>query len=66
MARCQVGEVDPTRKTAEFQEAAKIPVHVPLSGKPMEFDGTGLCVSVILHCSGGPIDRRYGTSIVTG
>jgi len=32
-------------RTHTFRNAVKIPVHVPLSGKTMEFDGSGKCVS---------------------
>jgi hypothetical protein len=39
------GKVVATSKTAAFQKAAKVPVHVPLSGKTMEFDGSGRCAS---------------------
>ena len=33
------------RKTLTFMKAAKVPVHIPLSGKTMSFDGSGTCVS---------------------
>jgi L-ascorbate metabolism protein UlaG (beta-lactamase superfamily) len=39
------GKVKPGTKTATFQKATRVPVHVPLSGKTMEFDGTGKCSS---------------------
>ena len=39
------GKVVATSKTAAFIKAAKMPVHVPLSGKTMEFDGGGKCVA---------------------
>ena len=39
------GKLVPTSKTAAFMTAAKMPVHVPLSGKTMEFDGAARCVS---------------------
>jgi len=39
------GKVTPNSKTAAFQKAAKMPVYVPLSGKTMEFDGSGRCTS---------------------
>jgi len=32
-------------KTETFKNAVTVPVHLPLSGKTMEFDGTGKCVS---------------------
>ena len=38
------GKVIPGSKTDTFMKAAKVPVHVPLSGKTMEFDGAGKCV----------------------
>ena len=39
------GKVTPNSRTAAFMNAAKMPVHVPLSGKTMQFDGSGSCVS---------------------
>jgi L-ascorbate metabolism protein UlaG (beta-lactamase superfamily) len=39
------GKLTPNSKTAAFQKAAKMPVHVPLSGRTMEFDGSGRCTS---------------------
>jgi L-ascorbate metabolism protein UlaG (beta-lactamase superfamily) len=39
------GEVQPGTKTATFIEAVNVPVHVPLSGRTMEFDGKGTCIS---------------------
>jgi len=39
------GKVQSTSKTAAFQKSAKMPVHVPLSGRTMEFDGGGRCGS---------------------
>ena len=38
------GKVLPNSRTAKFIAAVKVPVHVPLSGKTMEFDGNGKCV----------------------
>jgi len=38
------GKVVPGSRTAKFIAAVKVPVHVPLSGKTMEFDGEGECV----------------------
>ncbi len=38
------GKLLPNTKTARFKKAAKMPVHVPLSGKTMEFDGAAKCV----------------------
>ena len=37
------GKVRPGSKTEAFIKAAKMPVHVPLSGKTMEFDAAGVC-----------------------
>jgi L-ascorbate metabolism protein UlaG (beta-lactamase superfamily) len=39
------GAVQPGTKTAAFIDAVKAPVHVPLSGRTMEFDGEATCVS---------------------
>ncbi len=40
------GKVKPTSKTAKFKKLVKdIPVHIPLSGKTMEFDGNAKCVA---------------------
>lgn len=39
------GKLLPQTKTATFAKATKVPVHVPLSGKTMEFDGKGNCVA---------------------
>ena len=38
------GKPVPGSKTDTFIKAVKVPVHVPLSGKTMEFDGAGKCV----------------------
>jgi L-ascorbate metabolism protein UlaG (beta-lactamase superfamily) len=38
------GKPIPGSKTEAFIKASKIPVHLPLSGKTMEFDATGKCV----------------------
>jgi hypothetical protein len=32
-------------KTETFKKAVKVPVHLPLSGRTMAFDGKGTCVS---------------------
>ena len=37
------GKVRPGSKTEAFTKAVKVPVHVPLSGKTMEFDAGGKC-----------------------
>jgi L-ascorbate metabolism protein UlaG (beta-lactamase superfamily) len=39
------GKVRPGSKTEAFVKAAKVPVHIPLSGKTMEFDAGGKCVA---------------------
>jgi L-ascorbate metabolism protein UlaG (beta-lactamase superfamily) len=39
------GKVRPGSKTETFIKAVKVPVHVPLSGKTMEFDSAGKCTS---------------------
>ena len=39
------GKVRPGSKTEAFIKALKMPVHVPLSGKPMEFDAAGKCTA---------------------
>ncbi|MGZ5153964.1 MAG: MBL fold metallo-hydrolase, partial [Burkholderiales bacterium] len=39
------GKVLPGTKTETFVKAVKVPVHVPLSGKTMEFDAGGKCVA---------------------
>ena len=39
------GQVVAGTRTATFIEASTMPVHVPLSGKTMEFDDEGRCTS---------------------
>lgn len=39
------GKVRAGTRTQKFIKASSVPVHVPLSGKTMSFDGTGKCVS---------------------
>ena len=40
------GKLDPKSKTAKFKSLVKgIPVHLPLSGKTMQFDGNAKCVA---------------------
>jgi L-ascorbate metabolism protein UlaG (beta-lactamase superfamily) len=39
----KAGKVLPGTKTETFMKAVKVPVHIPLSGKMMEFDGGGVC-----------------------
>jgi L-ascorbate metabolism protein UlaG (beta-lactamase superfamily) len=37
------GKVVPGNKTDRFMKSVKVPAHVPLSGRTMEFDGGGRC-----------------------
>ncbi len=39
------GKVIAGTKTDAFSKAVKVPVHLPLSGKTMEFDGSGKCAA---------------------
>lgn len=39
------GKVLPGTRTETFMKAVEVPVHVPLSGKTMEFDGDAKCVA---------------------
>jgi L-ascorbate metabolism protein UlaG (beta-lactamase superfamily) len=39
------GKVRPGSKTETFLKAVTVPVHVPLSGKTMEFDSSGKCAA---------------------
>lgn len=39
------GKVLPGTRTDTFLKAVKVPAHVPLSGRTMEFDGGGKCVA---------------------
>jgi L-ascorbate metabolism protein UlaG (beta-lactamase superfamily) len=39
------GKVRPGSKTEAFVKAVKVPVHIPLSGKTMEFDVAGKCTA---------------------
>ena len=39
------GVVRQGSKTEAFVKAVKVPTHIPLSGKTMEFDGLGKCVA---------------------
>ena len=39
------GKVRPGSKTEAFVKAAAMPVHVPLSGRTMAYDGAGTCVA---------------------
>lgn len=38
------GKLRPGTRTAAFAEATKVPVHLPLSGRVLSFDGQGACV----------------------
>jgi L-ascorbate metabolism protein UlaG (beta-lactamase superfamily) len=40
----KAGKVVPGSRTETFIKASKVPVHVPLSGRTMEFDSTGKCM----------------------
>jgi L-ascorbate metabolism protein UlaG (beta-lactamase superfamily) len=39
------GKVRPGSRTEAFVKAVKVPAHIPLSGKTMEFDSAGKCTS---------------------
>ena len=57
------GKVRPGSKTEAFMKAAKVPVHIPLSGKTMEFDAGGKCTARLLSARrravfGGSGQRR--------
>lgn len=39
------GKVRPGSKTETFMKAVKVPVHIPLSGKTMEFDAAAKCTA---------------------
>ncbi len=39
------GKVRPGSKTERFMQAAKVPVHLPLSGRTMEFNAAGVCTA---------------------
>jgi L-ascorbate metabolism protein UlaG (beta-lactamase superfamily) len=39
------GKVRPGSKTEAFVKAVKVPTHIPLSGKTMEFDAAGKCTA---------------------
>lgn len=45
-AATENGQLKPNSKTAQFKALIKdIPVHIPLSGRTMEFDGNGTCLN---------------------
>ena len=44
-AATQGGKVLPGTKTESFMRQVKVPVHVPLSGRTMTFDGGGNCTA---------------------
>jgi L-ascorbate metabolism protein UlaG (beta-lactamase superfamily) len=39
------GKVLPDTRTETFMKGVSVPVHLPLSGRTMEFDGSGTCRS---------------------
>ena len=39
------GKLKPNSRTAAFIKLSKRPVHLAISGRTMEFDGTGKCVA---------------------
>jgi hypothetical protein len=39
------GKALPGTRTQTFVDAVRVPVHLPLSGKTMEFDARGRCVA---------------------
>lgn len=39
------GKLLPGTRTDTFKKAVKVPVHIPLSGRTMEFDSSGKCVA---------------------
>ena len=41
----KAGKLLPGTRTETFKNAVTVPVHLPLSGKTMAFDGSGACVS---------------------
>ena len=46
------GKLLPGTRTETFIEAAEMPVHLPLSGVTMEFDGSGACIAGCAQQSG--------------
>lgn len=44
-AATEGGKLRPASRTAAFVAATKVPVHLPLSGRTMSFDGQGSCVA---------------------
>jgi L-ascorbate metabolism protein UlaG (beta-lactamase superfamily) len=44
-AATQGGKVRPGTKTERFMQLAKVPVHIPLSGRTMQFNGGGKCTA---------------------
>lgn len=44
-AATRKGKLLPGTRTEAFARASQVPVYLPLSGRTMEFDDTGLCVS---------------------
>jgi hypothetical protein len=41
----QGGKVRPGTRTEAFMKAVTVPVHLPLSGRTMAFEGNGRCVA---------------------
>ena len=39
------GKVRPGSKTETFQQAVKVPVYIPRSGRTLQFDGAGKCTA---------------------
>jgi hypothetical protein len=39
------GKLIPGTKTEAFIKAVNVPVHIPLSGRTMSFDGSGRCTA---------------------
>jgi hypothetical protein len=39
------GKLDPNSRTAAFIKQSKHPVHLAISGRTMEFNGSGKCVT---------------------
>ncbi|MCK5361042.1 MAG: MBL fold metallo-hydrolase [Gammaproteobacteria bacterium] len=50
------GHVIEGSKTDMFIKASQVPVHLPLSGRTMEFDANGVCV---IGCGKGKIKHKY-------
>ncbi len=57
-ASTEGGKVIAGSKTDIFIKASKVPVHLPLSGQTLEFDGKGLCA---VGCGKGKYKHKYKT-----